>query len=160
MKTPSTPIELCGPSGTLRIDPADEVALKLAMLFEGIHRQGPLEPITRKYGYRREHYYHLLSVFQRHGSGGLASEKRGPKTNTVRKQQLLTQTIRLRFLDPEASARVIAQKLRQQGLPATQRSVERTITEYGLQKKTLINLTPSESRSLLTSTLQSVAERA
>ena len=45
--------------------------------------------------------------------------------------------IRHRFLDAEASAEVIAQKLRQQGNPISQRSVERIIADYGLQKKTL-----------------------
>jgi arginine repressor len=32
---------------------------------------------------------------------------------------------------------VIAQKLNQTGFKISQRSVERTITEYGIQKKTL-----------------------
>ena len=34
---------------------------------------------------------------------------------------------------------VIAQKLNQMGHKVSKRSVERTITEYGLQKKRLIN---------------------
>ena len=42
-----------------------------------------------------------------------------------------------RFLDPQASTAVIAQKLRQTGLPISNRSVERVIAEFGLQKKTL-----------------------
>jgi arginine repressor len=50
---------------------------------------------------------------------------------------VVTQIIRHRFLDPEASSDVIAQKLRQTGIKVSQRTVERTITEYGLQKKTL-----------------------
>lgn len=48
---------------------------------------------------------------------------------------MVSQIIRLRFLDPKASAEVIAQKLRQTGVKVSVRSVERTITEYGLQKK-------------------------
>jgi hypothetical protein len=45
--------------------------------------------------------------------------------------------IRHRFLDPDASAEVIAQKLRQCEWPISTRSVERVIEQFGLQKKTL-----------------------
>ena len=45
--------------------------------------------------------------------------------------------IRHRFLDPDASAAVIAQKLVQTGVVLSIRSVERIIQDYGLQKKTL-----------------------
>ena len=60
---------------------------------------------------------------------------RGPKHNYRRTDELVRQVIRHRFLDPEASADVIAQKLRQTGLPISTRSVERVIADYGLQKK-------------------------
>jgi hypothetical protein len=45
--------------------------------------------------------------------------------------------IRHRFLDPDATVDVIAQKLRQAGFSVSVRSVVRVIEEYGLQKKTL-----------------------
>jgi len=45
--------------------------------------------------------------------------------------------IRCRFLDPESSPAVIAQKIRQQKLAISTRSVERIIADFGLQKKTL-----------------------
>ena len=38
--------------------------------------------------------------------------------------------------DPDASADIIAQKMRQAGFPVSTRSVERVIEKYGLQKKT------------------------
>ena len=41
----------------------------------------------------------------------------------------------MRFLDPEANSEVITQKLKQFGYSISQRSVERIIGEYGLQKK-------------------------
>ena len=62
-------------------------------------------------------------------------KKRGPDKQTVRTRETINQIIRLRFLDPLASADVIAQKLKQTGYKVSKRSVERTITEYGLQKK-------------------------
>ena len=43
--------------------------------------------------------------------------------------------IRHRFLDPEAPAEVIAQKLCQSGWEISIRSVQRVIEEFGLQKK-------------------------
>jgi hypothetical protein len=43
--------------------------------------------------------------------------------------------IRCRFLDPDSSPEVIAQKIRQQSHAISQRSVERIIADYGLQKK-------------------------
>jgi hypothetical protein len=50
---------------------------------------------------------------------------------------VVRQVIRHRFLDAEASVEVIAQKLSQSGRKISQRSVQRVIEEYGLQKKTL-----------------------
>ena len=51
--------------------------------------------------------------------------------------------LRHRFLDPDASAEVIAQKLSQNGWEISIRSVQRVIEEFGVQKKTL-PLPPAE----------------
>ena len=66
-----------------------------------------------------------------------SNQKRGPKTNYVRTDEVERQVIRHRFLDPDATVDVIAQKLRQAGFPISTRSVDRVIEKYGLQKKTL-----------------------
>jgi arginine repressor len=79
----------------------------------------------------------LLNAFIKDGSRGLIPKKTGPKKNYVRTDSVVAQIIRHRFLDPDAKAEVIAQKLKQTGVRVSQRTVERTITEYGLQKKTL-----------------------
>jgi hypothetical protein len=55
----------------------------------------------------------------------------------VRTEEVVRQVIRHRFLDPDASADVIAQKLRQTGYAVSTRSVERIIEQAGLPKKTL-----------------------
>jgi hypothetical protein len=70
------------------------------------------------------------------------SKARGPKTNYRRTGEVERQVIRHRFLDPLASAEVIAQKLRQTGFAISRRSVARVIADYGLQKKTL-SMSPS-----------------
>jgi hypothetical protein len=79
----------------------------------------------------------LLRLYRKHGSAGLQAHKPGPKRNYVRTNEVVRQVIRHRFLDPDATVDVIAQKLGQAGFPVSTRSVVRVIEEYGLQKKTL-----------------------
>ena len=78
----------------------------------------------------------FAQAIKEHGAIALRSQKRGPKSNYRRTEEVVRQIIRHRFLDPDASADVIAQKLRQCGLAISTRSVERVIEEFGLQKKT------------------------
>lgn len=120
----------------LNIRPDDAVSLKMFMLIEGIYGLGVKHSI-KKYGYSEQRYYQLLKEFRLSGSAALTDKKRGPKQNSQRTEKIVQQIIRYRFLDPDSSAPVITQKLRQRGVPISQRSVERTIQEYGLQKKTL-----------------------
>ncbi len=129
-------IILKGKKEQLEINPDDEVALKLSMLIEGTISDLTKKEITDKYGYTREHYYHVKEQFEQFGSIGLQDKKPGPKKNSKRTNVVNNQIIRLRFLDPEASPQVIGQKLRQMGFNISDRSVSRTIEEYGLQKKT------------------------
>jgi hypothetical protein len=126
-----------GPGGTLAVPPEDEVSRKFAMLIEGeCGDLGPLQA-ARKYGYCKQRYFQLRHLFLRHGALALANRKRGPKTQYRRTEQVVRQIIRLRFLDPDMSAAVIAQKIRQLQHPLSTSSVERVIAAYGLQKKTL-----------------------
>lgn len=137
-----------GRSGSLKVSVDDEVARKLAMLIEGsCMGLGPTQA-ARKYGYSKQRFFQLLRAFEREGSRALVSKKKGPKVNYVRTEEVVTQVIRHRFLDPEATSAVIAQKMRQTGIKISQRSVERIISEHGLQKKTLqIQAKRSRSRA-------------
>lgn len=127
---------LVGPAGPLAVPQGDEISRKLAMLYEG--ECGGLGPTraARKFGYSKQWYFQLLNAYRQHGAIALQSNKRGPKTNYRRTHEVVRQVIRHRFLDPDASAEVIAQKLRQCGSTISTRSVERVIEEFGLQKKT------------------------
>lgn len=126
-----------GPSGTLPIKGEDKVARQIAMLIEGkCLGLGP-NKAAKKYGYSKQRFFQVLKAFLENGSKALIPKKTGPKSNYVRTEGVVTQIIRHRFLDPDAKAEVIAQKMRQTGIKVSQRTVERTITEYGLQKKTL-----------------------
>lgn len=126
-----------GPGGSLTVREEDEVTRKLAMLIEGeCGATGPLEAAQR-FGFSKQRYFQLRAAFQERGATALRSQKRGPKTNYRRTSELARQVIRHRFLDPQASAEVICQKIIQTGMPISTRSVERVIADYGLQKKTL-----------------------
>lgn len=116
------------------IDQKDSLSMKLSMLIEGHCTIGVQEAI-KKYGYTEQRYYQLLQKYQESGAQALIDNKRGSDKQPVRTKETINQIIRLRFLDPFSSAGVIAQKLNQIGHKVSKRSVERTITEYGLQKK-------------------------
>jgi transposase len=130
-------LQLKGAKGTLVVPEDDEITLKLAMIFEGeCEGLGPTAA-ARKFGFTKQRYYQLLQAYSEKGATALLSNKRGPKTNYRRTDEVVRQIIRHRFLDPDASAEVIAQKLQQGGWEISIRSVERVIEIYGLQKKTL-----------------------
>lgn len=127
-----------GKRNNLPVNPNDKLAVKFAMLFEGICTIGVTEAI-KKYGYTEQHYYKLLKAYGDKGSDGLIDKKQGPKKNRVRTDTVTNQIIRHRFLDPNAAPAVIAQKMRQEGQKISESSVARTIADYGLQKKTSIS---------------------
>jgi transposase len=128
---------IVGPTGNLLIPPDDQITPRLLMLIEGeCEGLGPMQA-AQKHGLSRQRYYQLYKQFQERGFLGLQNQKRGPKTNSVRTEEVERQIIRHRFLDPDASVDIIAQKLRQAGFAVSTRSVERVVEKYGLQKKTL-----------------------
>lgn len=122
--------------GALGVKDNDSLALKFLMLIEGTYGQG-VQHAIKKYGYTEQRFYQVKKDLDRFGLEGLINKKRGPKNNSLRTESLVKRIITHRFLDPDASAAVIAQKLEQKGFSISVRSVERTIQEYGLQKKTL-----------------------
>jgi hypothetical protein len=129
--------KLVGPSGSILLPGEDEITRKLAMLFEGqCEGLGPTQA-ARKFGYTKQRYFQLLEQLEAQGALALQSKARGPKTNYRRTEEMVRQIIRHRFLDPDASAEVIAQKLQQARHLISIRSVERVISDFGLQKKTL-----------------------
>ena len=129
-------LSLVGSAGSLDVLNDDEITRKLAMLIEGdCEGLGPAQA-AKKYQFSRQRYFQLRTAFKEQGALALLSRKRGPKHNYRRTDEVIRQVIRHRFLDPEASAEVIAQKLRQCGLTISTRSVERIIEQFGLQKKT------------------------
>jgi len=128
---------LVGPQGRLMVPEQDDITPKLAMLFEAQCEGNCVSEIVKKFGYSKQRYYQLLRLYQEKGASALQNQKRGPKSNYRRTGENIRQIIRHRFLDPNASPEVIAQKMRQSDIQISIRSVERVIQDYGLQKKTL-----------------------
>jgi len=128
-------IEIKGLKGkNFVIDSSDKMMIRLAMLIEGHCTIGVKEAI-KKYGYTEQAYYKILNKYSEGGSKAIIEKKPGSTKQPVRTKEVQNQIIRMRFLDPFSSAEVIAQKLKQNGYKVSKRSVERTITDLGLQKK-------------------------
>ena len=85
------------------VNQKDSLSIKLLMLFEGHCTIGVQESI-KKYGYTEQRYYQLLDKYQTEGASGLIDKKTGSDKKPVRTKELINQIIRLRFLDPLASA--------------------------------------------------------
>jgi transposase len=132
-----TELRFTGPGGSLLVPDDDEVSRRLAMLIEGeCEGLGPSKA-AEKYDLSRQRYYQILADFYEAGAQGLVLQTPGPKTDYRRTEQAIKLVVRCRFLDRDCSAAVIAQKIRQEGHTIAQRSVERIIADYGMQKKTL-----------------------
>lgn len=124
---------------SLTINPMDSVAWKLLMLFQAAtDNKRSIKEIAGEFGYTREHFYVFKKAYEEKGSQGLFDIPQGPKSNYRRTNEIEKQIILHRFLDPQASSEVIAQKMKQTGHKISQRSVERTINDFGLQKKSYI----------------------
>lgn len=126
---------LRGPGGTLVVAGDDEVTVKLLMLIEGECKGLGVAKASQKYGYSRERYRQLRNAFHEQGARALASKPRGPRRKSVSTHEAIRQIIRHAFLDPQASAEVIAQKLQQTGCEISIRSVQRVLEDFGMGKK-------------------------
>ena len=130
-------LSFTGSSGSLSIHSDDVISKKLAMLIDVKCAGFKIKDAIKKYGYSKQRFFQILSDYKQEGAFGLRNRKRGPRNNSIRKQTVINQIIRYRFLDPGATVDVVVQKINQTGFKISKRSVERTLADYGLQKKTL-----------------------
>ena len=130
-------LRFTGTGGSLLVPDDDEVSRRLAMLIEGECEELGPSKAAQKYGFTRQRYYQILADFFEEGAEGLRLLTPGPKSDYRRTLDVMKLVVRCRYLDPDSSAAVIAQKIRQQDFPISTRSVERIIADWGLQKKTL-----------------------
>ena len=102
---------ITGTSDQLAIHPDDQVAQRLAMLIEGQCEGLGAAQAAAKHGLSVQRYFQLLKLYREQGARALQSRKPGPKANYLRTEEVTRQVIRHRFLDPDASTAVIAQKM-------------------------------------------------
>jgi hypothetical protein len=129
---------ITGPAGTLVAPEGDDEMLrKLAMLIDGECEGLGAAGAAAKHGYTKQRYYQLLAAFTQDGCLALRSRKPGPQKPSRRTAELTHEVVRHRFLAPDASPDVIAQKIRQTGRLISTRSVSRVLADFGLQKNSL-----------------------
>ncbi len=133
MKRPA-PHEIRGPGGVLPLGPDDEPALDLVMLIEGETSGRPLESVLEQYQRSRSTYYEKLRRFREQGLPGLMSQPSGPRTAWRRPLEVVRFIVTTRLRHPDRTATEIVQDLARLGHAVSTRSVERTLTQFGLTR--------------------------
>jgi transposase len=127
--------EIKGPGGSLPLRPEDEAALDLAMLIEGETSGRPLDDVLQRYGRSRSTYYEKLRRFRETGVEGLLARPPGPRSPWRRPLEVVRFIVTTRLRHPERGAAAIAQDLERLGHSVSVRSVERTLTQFGLTRQ-------------------------
>lgn len=126
--------EIRGPGGVLPLRAEDEPALDLVMLIDGETSGRPLEDVLRQYGRSRSTYYEKLRRFRESGLEGLLSRPPGPRSPWRRPLEVVRFIVTSRLRHPERGAAEIASDLERLGHPVSVRSVERTLSQFGLTR--------------------------
>lgn len=131
-----TPREIRGPGGTLPLPDGDDAdaALDLLMLVAGETSGRPLEEVLAQFGRSRSTYYEKLRRFRELGVEGLLARPPGPRHAWRRPLEVVRFVVKARLRDPGRSAAQIAGDLSRQGHAVSVRSVERTLTQFGLTR--------------------------
>ena len=136
MRRPSPLREITGPGGTLVLRPDDEVVLDLVMLVEGETSGRDLDEILGHYGRSRSTYYEKLRRFREEGLEGLRPRPPGPRNAWRRPLEVVRFIVTARLKDQTRSAADIAADLARQGRVVSVRSIERTLSQFGLTRPT------------------------
>jgi len=126
--------EISGPGGRLALRPDDEPAIDLVMLIQGETSGRQLDEVLQEYGRSRSTYYEKLRRFREQGLEGLLSRPPGPRSAWRRPLEVVRFIVTARIRDPERSAPAIAEDLARLGHQVSVRSVERTLTQFGLTR--------------------------
>jgi transposase len=118
----------------LPLPPTDEAALDLVMLIEGETSGRALEDVLAQYGRSRSTYYEKLRRFRESGVEGLLARPPGPRNAWRRPLEVVRYIVTARLRDPERGAAAIAEDLARQGHSVSVRSVERTLSQFGLTR--------------------------
>ena len=136
--------EIKGPGGILPLRPQDEAALDLVMLIEGETSGRPLDDVLVEFGRSRSTYYEKLRRFREDGVQGLLARPPGPRSPWRRPLEVVRFIVTARLRHPDRSASVIAEDLSRLGHSVSTRSVERTLTQFGLTRTSRANATSAD----------------
>lgn len=128
------PHTIKGPGGCLPLSAEDEATADLVMLIEGETSGRPLDEVLRDFGRSRSTYYEKLRRFREQGPEGLLARPSGPRSAWRRPLEVVRFIVTARLRDPERGAATIAGDLARQGHAVSVRSVERTLTQFGLTR--------------------------
>jgi transposase len=130
----SAALEIKGPGGSLPIRPEDEAALDLAMLIDGETSGRPLDDVLAHHGRSRSTYYEKLRRFRDGGLEGLLARPSGPRGSWRRPLEVVRFIVTTRLRHPDRGAGALADELGRLGHEVSVRSVERTLTQFGLTR--------------------------
>jgi transposase len=127
--------EIRGPGGVLPVPASDGVALDLVMLIDGETSGRALDDVLAQYGRSRSTYYEKLRRFREGGVEGLLARPPGPRSPWRRPLEVVRYIVTTRLRNPERTAAAIAEDLGRLGHRVSVRSVERTLTQFGLTRR-------------------------
>ena len=137
-----------GPGGTLPIRHGDRAAIDLAMLIAGETSGRPLDDVLSEFNRSRSTYFEKLRLFREHGLAGLLPHPSGPRRPWRRSMSVVAQIVMARLRDPDRSAEAIATEMAQRQLRVSVRSIERTLSEFGLTRGRNEHPTVSREKSI------------
>lgn len=108
--------------------------LDLMMLIEGETSGRPLDEVLVEFGRSRSTYYEKLRRFLEQGVEGLLPRPPGPRNSWRRPLEVVRYIVTNRLRHPERSAATIAADLTRLGHAVSTRSVERTLSQFGLTR--------------------------
>ncbi|MCG7847649.1 MAG: hypothetical protein MIO93_00525 [ANME-2 cluster archaeon] len=95
----------------------------------------PRKEICAKYNYSRKTGNESLHAWKEKGWEGLKEKNRGPKSKSVRTQDIENRIVDIRFKNPENDMYDIAEMLKSEGYKISARSVGRVLSEHGITLK-------------------------
>jgi transposase len=126
--------EIRGPGGVLPLRAADEAAVDLLMLVDGETSGRNLDEVLTQYDRSRSTYYEKLRRFREEGLEGLLARPPGPRHAWRRPLEVVRHIVTTRLRHPDRGAPAIAEDLARLGHEVSARSVERTLSQFGLTR--------------------------
>jgi transposase len=104
------------------------------MLIEGETSGRELDEVLHQFGRSRSTYYEKLRRFREEGLEGLLPRPPGPRTAWRRPLEVVRFIVKAKLGHVDRTAAAIAEDLARRGHTVSVRSVERTLTQFGLTR--------------------------